>query len=47
MVTDPVCGADVNPQQTEVQSEKDGEMFYFCSIDCREEFEENTAEYLS
>ena len=45
MVTDPVCGTDVNPQDTEQQSEQDGEMYYFCSLDCREEFVENTAEY--
>lgn len=46
MVTDPVCGTDVDPTDTEVQSERDGEMYYFCSIDCREEFVENTSEYL-
>lgn len=45
MVTDPVCGRDVDPTSTEVQSEHDGEMYYFCSLDCREEFEENTEEY--
>lgn len=47
MVTDPVCGAEVNPVETEIQSEKDGDMYYFCSIDCRESFEEDPDRYLS
>ncbi|MCU4742392.1 YHS domain-containing protein [Halobacteria archaeon AArc-m2/3/4] len=47
MVTDPVCETDVNPNDTEVQSEKEGEMYYFCSIDCREKFEMNPEQYIS
>lgn len=47
MVTDPVCGRDVNPVETEVQSERNGEMYYFCSIDCREKFEMNPRAYLA
>lgn len=46
MVTDPVCGSEVNPQDTEVQSEKEGEMYYFCSIDCRESFERDPDAYI-
>lgn len=46
MVTDPVCGTDVNPNDTEIQSERDGEMYYFCSIDCREKFEMEPERYL-
>ncbi len=46
MVTDPVCGRDVNPVETTVQSEHDGEVYYFCSINCREAFVENREEYL-
>lgn len=46
MVTDPVCGSEVNPQDTEVQSEKEGEMYYFCSVDCRESFEQDPDAYI-
>lgn len=46
MVTDPVCGSEVNPQDTEVQSEKNGEMYYFCSLDCRESFEQDPDAYI-
>ncbi|WP_425504412.1 YHS domain-containing protein [Salinilacihabitans rarus] len=42
MVTDPVCGRAVTPQDTEIRSLKGGETYSFCSIDCRERFEENT-----
>lgn len=47
MGTDPVCGREVNPAETEAQSENDGEMYYVCSVDCRETFEENTQQYLT
>ena len=37
METDPICGMEVAPS-SEHRAERDGEMFYFCSADCRERF---------
>ncbi len=36
--TDPVCGMQVNPAEAE-KAEHDGKTYYFCSSDCREQFE--------
>ncbi|MFB6100515.1 MAG: permease [Candidatus Nanohalobium sp.] len=38
-VTDPVCGMDVDPEETEYSEEIDGEKFYFCSKSCKESFD--------
>lgn len=49
MVTDPVCGMDVDPDQAEAMgliSEYDGETFYFCSPSCQKAFEQNPEAYL-
>jgi YHS domain-containing protein len=43
---DPVCGMDVDP--TEASAEKtqhDGTTYYFCSPECRREFENSPREY--
>jgi putative ABC transport system ATP-binding protein len=37
MATDPVCGMAVE-RETAVSAERDGQVFYFCSRGCRDEF---------
>jgi YHS domain-containing protein len=38
--TDPVCGMQVNTQEANVEkAEHNGKTYYFCSSDCREQFE--------
>lgn len=37
MATDPVCGMSVD-EATGISEKFDGEMLYFCSQECREQF---------
>ena len=43
MVTDPVCGMEI--EQVDVteslQSEYEGKVYYFCSHECKGEFDQN------
>jgi YHS domain-containing protein len=43
-VKDPVCGMMVEDSGTET-SEYNGKKYYFCSKDCKREFDENPGEY--
>lgn len=36
--TDPVCGAEVDPADAE-QAERNGTVRYFCSAECRDQYE--------
>jgi YHS domain-containing protein len=42
---DPVCGRTVRPARAR-PSVQDGEVYYFCSRECREEFEANPDRHL-
>ncbi|MDP8959186.1 MAG: YHS domain-containing protein [Actinomycetota bacterium] len=39
--TDPVCGMTVEESEAVATVEHEGRTYYFCSEDCREEFEAN------
>ncbi|ELZ32592.1 permease [Halogeometricum pallidum JCM 14848] len=41
---DPVCGMEVNPDETEHSTEHDGTTYYFCSQSCKESFDPSEAE---
>ena len=45
MPYDPVCGKKVRPD-SEYHYEYHGKVYYFCSADCRKEFEENPGRYI-
>jgi YHS domain-containing protein len=45
MVTDPVCGMDVEEAQAPATTEFEGLTYYFCSDSCRDEFEANPSLY--
>lgn len=45
-VTDPVCGMQIDSGEAEVESSYDGIVYYFCSVDCRDRFEENPDAFL-
>lgn len=47
MAIDPVCGMDVNENNPPAKTEYNGVTYYFCSQNCRTEFEEDPEEYLS
>ena len=43
---DPVCGMDVDPEATTVERiDRKGVSYYFCSADCRRQFEASPEEY--
>jgi YHS domain-containing protein len=41
MVTDPVCGLELEEAQAPAATEFEGRLYYFCSEACRAEFEAN------
>ena len=41
MVRDPVCGMEINAQRAAALSEYQGETYYFCSTECKQEFDRN------
>jgi YHS domain-containing protein len=46
MTTDPVCGMRIDEQESEFQTMFAGRKYFFCSEDCRKEFESEPEEYL-
>lgn len=46
MTNDPVCGMRVNEEATEFHTMFAGRKYYFCSAECREEFEDQPADYV-
>jgi len=46
MAIDPVCGMRVDEKNAEFQAMFAGKKYFFCSEDCRNEFEENPDEYI-
>ena len=42
---DVVCGMEVEPTQSSVKTEFEGETYYFCSTDCCEEFLQHPEQY--
>lgn len=46
MTTDPVCGMKVDEKHPEFQTQFAGKKYFFCSDECRKEFEERPDEYV-
>jgi YHS domain-containing protein len=46
MTTDPVCGMRVDETTTEFQTAFAGRKYFFCSEECRKEFEADPAEFV-
>jgi len=47
MATDPVCGMELNPETAQHRSEHEGSVVYFCSAECKDEFDRNPKQYLT
>lgn len=47
MVTDPVCGMDVDGKTTQFKSEHIGKIYYFCSQSCKTVFDKNPMRFMS
>ncbi|MFB3814638.1 MAG: YHS domain-containing protein [Terriglobales bacterium] len=45
MQTDPVCGMPVEEKNAAGKSEYKGQQFYFCSMDCKQQFDRNPEQY--
>lgn len=45
MALDPVCGMEVDERSAKDRSSFQGRTYYFCSADCREEFDESPEDY--
>jgi YHS domain-containing protein len=46
MGLDPVCGMEVTPVSAAAQSEFEGVTFYFCSEDCKRQFDADPTTYV-
>ena len=46
-VTDPVCGMQVDTSQAAAQSQYQGQTYYFCSVECKRQFDEDPKQYVS
>ena len=44
-VRDPVCGMAINPQHAAATTTYQGQTFYFCRVECQEEFHQNPERY--
>jgi YHS domain-containing protein len=43
---DPVCEMEIEESEAAGTAVYDGETYYFCSLDCKNEFEKNPEEYV-
>jgi YHS domain-containing protein len=46
MGLDPVCDKVVTPIEAAAQSEYEGVAFYFCSVQCKEQFDRDPLQYV-
>ena len=43
---DPVCGMTVTYDNAQARSEYNGQTYYFCSMDCKEQFDKDPERYI-
>jgi YHS domain-containing protein len=43
---DPVCGMSVTYDNAQARSEYNGQTYYFCSMDCKEQFDRDPERYV-
>ena len=46
VVRDPVCGMEINVENAVERTEYQGEVFYFCSDQCRNRFDEDPGRFI-
>jgi len=44
---DPICGMQVNQQNAASRSAHQGKTFYFCSEDCKKQFDQDPEPYVA
>ncbi len=45
-MTDPVCGKEITETEAAGRSDYQGKMYYFCSQDCKLEFDDDPDQYV-
>ena len=45
MTIDPVCGMDVDEEDSAGKAKYEGKTYYFCSTDCKREFQDAPESY--
>ena len=46
MAIDPVCGMEVDERTTDDKAAYNGTTYYFCSVDCKDEFQASPEDYI-
>jgi YHS domain-containing protein len=46
MVKDPVCGMFIEEEEAEAESQYQGQTYFFCSEECKEEFDAEPDRYI-
>lgn len=46
-VTDPVCGMEIEPMNAAAQTTYQGNTYYFCSQECKDNFDKNPQKYVN
>jgi len=46
LVKDPVCGMDVDPTSAAAKSDYQGVTYYFCAVECKQQFDAEPEKYL-
>jgi YHS domain-containing protein len=46
MVTDPVCGMEIDPKTAAGMSEYKGQTYYFCSAGCKKDFDKDPEKFV-
>jgi YHS domain-containing protein len=46
MQVDPVCGMQIDDQKAPAKSQHQGDTYYFCSEDCKMEFDQQPQRYI-
>ena len=44
---DPVCGMEVTYENAQARSEYNGRTYYFCSLGCKEQFDQHPEQYIT
>ncbi|MFB3918270.1 MAG: YHS domain-containing protein [Terriglobales bacterium] len=46
MTHDPVCGMELDEKRPAAETEYNGRTYYFCSENCKEEFQDDPESYI-
>ena len=46
MMKDPVCGMEIDSSQAAAQSQYQGQTYFFCSVECKQKFDQDPKQYV-